>query len=389
MRHRSLITPLALLVVLMVISCSLGARLPTPTATIPPVASSDSDGDRVPDAEDNCPITPNPDQADADTNGLGDVCDAPFLDGFACLTPQGVIQSSVDERLRLAKIVAPEGTITFVWSEDATRVDLIVETAGESKTFTLEIDLRDPALLAALDADEAETDRDLSALRAWIVENPGQVLAVASGEQPPPRLAPTPDSSLLPSTILLVSANIPVAQGQRKDDVIMYIDSLSDLYFVTDRVLLHLREQHPEWDIGVRRAEDILENLKNALLDLWVGQAENCIGACTHLCNIDCNRGGEGEGACFLDYPRISPCYMYLEQDCANIEGTVFYPGQTCPGACWVSAGGVSDCYEMDEESCREWPSRANIPGHGFDMTILAFCPGQPCYRPMCTPPAP
>jgi hypothetical protein len=88
----------------------------------------------VPDADDNCPITLNPDQADADANGLGDPCGAPFLDGFAYLTPQGVVQSSVDERLRPAKIVAPDGTITFVWSEDASRVDLIVEAAGESKT---------------------------------------------------------------------------------------------------------------------------------------------------------------------------------------------------------------------------------------------------------------
>ena len=35
----------------------------------------DMDGDGVPDAEDNCPMTPNPDQADNDGDGLGDVCD--------------------------------------------------------------------------------------------------------------------------------------------------------------------------------------------------------------------------------------------------------------------------------------------------------------------------
>ncbi len=36
---------------------------------------SDSDGDGVPDDEDNCPDDANPDQADADEDGLGDVCD--------------------------------------------------------------------------------------------------------------------------------------------------------------------------------------------------------------------------------------------------------------------------------------------------------------------------
>lgn len=36
---------------------------------------SDSDGDGVNDDVDNCPDTPNPDQADLDGDGLGDVCD--------------------------------------------------------------------------------------------------------------------------------------------------------------------------------------------------------------------------------------------------------------------------------------------------------------------------
>lgn len=35
----------------------------------------DFDGDGVPDSVDNCPLTPNPDQADTDGDGVGDVCD--------------------------------------------------------------------------------------------------------------------------------------------------------------------------------------------------------------------------------------------------------------------------------------------------------------------------
>lgn len=36
---------------------------------------SDTDGDGIADNQDNCPQTPNPDQADSDGNGIGDVCD--------------------------------------------------------------------------------------------------------------------------------------------------------------------------------------------------------------------------------------------------------------------------------------------------------------------------
>lgn len=42
--------------------------------------AADSDGDGVPDCNDNCPTTFNPDQADLDHDGLGDLCD-PDRDG--------------------------------------------------------------------------------------------------------------------------------------------------------------------------------------------------------------------------------------------------------------------------------------------------------------------
>src|SRR5262249_47667014 len=48
---------------------------PTPAQRSFVVTSGDADGDGVPDAADNCPFTPNPDQADLDGDGVGDVCD--------------------------------------------------------------------------------------------------------------------------------------------------------------------------------------------------------------------------------------------------------------------------------------------------------------------------
>ncbi|MBS3927013.1 MAG: thrombospondin type 3 repeat-containing protein [Nitrosarchaeum sp.] len=41
----------------------------------------DTDNDGVPDVNDNCPTTPNTDQADSNNNRVGDACDVPDTDG--------------------------------------------------------------------------------------------------------------------------------------------------------------------------------------------------------------------------------------------------------------------------------------------------------------------
>jgi len=71
---------------------------------------TDSDGDRVPDEQDNCPHTPNPDQADTDLDDVGDVCDncpdIPNADqvdsdgdglGDACDEPDGMVWVFIDD----------------------------------------------------------------------------------------------------------------------------------------------------------------------------------------------------------------------------------------------------------------------------------------------------
>jgi hypothetical protein len=83
----------------LVVACSTGGCLPTGApcdATLPccegsacsngtctALAPPDGDGDGVPDAADNCPTVPNPNQADGNQNGAGDVCD----DGGTGSTP--------------------------------------------------------------------------------------------------------------------------------------------------------------------------------------------------------------------------------------------------------------------------------------------------------------
>lgn len=52
---------------------------PPPPAPAPPPPPPDKDKDGVPDFKDNCPDKYNPDQADLDHNGAGDICQANFV----------------------------------------------------------------------------------------------------------------------------------------------------------------------------------------------------------------------------------------------------------------------------------------------------------------------
>jgi hypothetical protein len=53
-----------------------------PSQEITPEAA-DSDNDGIPDADDNCPGDPNPDQADFNDDGQGDVCQDSDGDGIS------------------------------------------------------------------------------------------------------------------------------------------------------------------------------------------------------------------------------------------------------------------------------------------------------------------
>ncbi|PYS95115.1 MAG: hypothetical protein DMF50_10155 [Acidobacteria bacterium] len=80
-----------------------------PNLSPPPTPEQDLDGDGVPDAVDNCPTIPNPDQADCDGDGVGDACDA-----VPCPVPELV----VDIHLSVFND-AREGAGTVTWRTTA------------------------------------------------------------------------------------------------------------------------------------------------------------------------------------------------------------------------------------------------------------------------------
>jgi hypothetical protein len=75
---------------------------PADPASHPAGGGTDTDGDGIPDASDNCPTVPNPGQQDTDGDGIGDACD-PCTGGAAVVSP----------RLTIGRLKPPTGDETL------------------------------------------------------------------------------------------------------------------------------------------------------------------------------------------------------------------------------------------------------------------------------------
>jgi Tol biopolymer transport system component len=135
----------------------------TPTAIIPnaiapdwtpaPSTPLDSDGDGVPDFRDNCPTTPNPDQADRDGNGVGDACDV-TSDAPPVAEVNGPYSGVEGTPISLSAAGSqdPDGdALSFAWDldgdgqyDDATGPAASV-TFGDNGVFGIGLKVSDPA----------------------------------------------------------------------------------------------------------------------------------------------------------------------------------------------------------------------------------------------------
>ncbi len=138
--------------------------------------TGDWDGDGVENQSDNCPVNPNPSQADCDSNGLGDACDGSDVNQNGlpdqCEPPGPLVFSYPQNFPTVAAAIAaaPSGSIisigagTFTERIDFGGKDLVIEgtTSGDALTVLDAATLGPGSMVKAVSGETtASTLRDL------------------------------------------------------------------------------------------------------------------------------------------------------------------------------------------------------------------------------------
>jgi choice-of-anchor B domain-containing protein len=124
---------------------------------------TDSDGDGVSDAEDNCVNTPNPDQEDANNNNIGDVCEtntptsplSPCENGMAGIYPcNGIDLLSIIDAETLGNNANTEGSDIWGWTDPTNQNEYAIIGLTNSTAFVDVTNPLNPIFLGRLNTND-------------------------------------------------------------------------------------------------------------------------------------------------------------------------------------------------------------------------------------------
>ena len=338
------------------------------------VRDVDPDQDGVPSARDNCPLSPNPDQAKSEQSDTGTACENLLPSGIALALNRGVVQVQLDSNGRPTRIAAPTLTLSIEWPEKPGTLQLTIDAGDSPQEFALLVDFGDVAVLEAAQAVEAASKEDTANLRAWVSDHPGWVQSIADGRMPS-LLSPRSFHPAPPGGTWLVSSRLP----QAREDVEFYLSELSVIAAVTMANYHDYVEQHPELD-------PVSSAIRNQLLDIAtaVSQAATQEVARCEPWTLACHYKGK-PGSCTLPASGRQVCVEGADLECTALGGR-FDQGGSCPGACWAATENLApQCAPSNQSTCEGLPERSNIPGSGFYVTAV-FCADRSCSDPLCKP---
>jgi hypothetical protein len=119
-----------------------------------PGTAGDSDGDGIPDDVDNCPTVANPDQRDANLNGVGDACETPALQHQTAAFMRARSDGSTTVEATALRVADEPSLLDQLVRIVNFRLDAGLSTSAEQLTANLVASLVEAGAVAPEDADQ-------------------------------------------------------------------------------------------------------------------------------------------------------------------------------------------------------------------------------------------
>lgn len=351
----------------------------------------DMDGDSVADAIDNCPATANANQADSDVNGVGDACQGEGLatgDSLGYSTTEGVAEASFDQRLRSVQMACPGQLATLVWPNDSSQVDIELVSNAVRTTSSTPMDFSDAALLAALDAAEAE-GADVAAYRQYVADYPGRIQQIVTGQQPPS------------------SASTQGRLGQQPQNlnptVARYLLKLTEAVLICNATGFAILDQFsqiqdPQLRDHLYKLAQSFFRLAREIEHLYEFQHDYCL-VCSDHCNVQC---ADYHACCIYNYPenRVDCVDTYERESCEMDWFGKFDENYSCKeinncdkGACCIDQDDVNpgppnfdlqpQCGDhYPRQVCEQMNNQSFAPGESIVYT--KYHVGKECSEIIC-----